>query len=110
MPRIQPRRLFQITPKQDDRKPKQNLSFHQARIRGAQKITHQRMIQRVPNPQPKRRLGEEHVLLAERIQLRISIQHPRRHELVKDPDHERWEDGEDDVVKRDRPGLIGDLP
>jgi hypothetical protein len=68
------------------------------------------MIQRVPDPQPKRRLGEKHVLLSERIQLRIPIQHPRRHELVKDPDHERWEDGEDDVVKRDRPGLVGDLP
>ena len=68
------------------------------------------MIQRVPDPQPKRRLGEKHILLSERIQLRIPIQHPRRHELVKHPDHERWEDGEDDIVKRDRPGFIGDLP
>ena len=68
-----------------------------------QKDTHQTVIQCVRDPQPKRRLGEKHISLSERIQLRIPIQHARRHELIKDADHKRWEDSKEDVVKRDRP-------
>lgn len=67
------------------------------------------MIQRVGDPEPKRRLGEKLVLLSKAVQLRIAVQRPRRHELVKDANDKRRKEGEDDVVESQRPRLKGDL-
>ena len=67
------------------------------------------MVQSIPDPHPKRRLGEEHILLAEGVQLGVAVQYARRHELVKDADDQWGEDGKDDIVKRNGPGFIGDL-
>lgn len=57
------------------------------------------MIQGIGNPEPKCSFGEEDVLLAQSVQLRVAIQHSGRDELIKDADDERWEYSEDDVVK-----------
>ena len=67
------------------------------------------MVERIADPEPKCRLREELVPLPELVQLRVAIQESRGDELVEDTDDEGWEDGEDDVVQRERPGLVGDL-
>lgn len=71
--------------------------------------THDTVIECIADPQPKGRLREELVPLPELVQLRVAIQESRRDELVEDTDDERREDGEDDIVQRERPGLVGDL-
>lgn len=67
------------------------------------------MVKSVEEPHPKRGLSEESVLLAKRIQLRVSVQYPRRDELVEDTDDEGREYSEYDVVQREGPGFVGDL-
>ena len=67
------------------------------------------MIQRVADPQPELRAREERVALAEHVELGVAIEDAGRYELVEDTDDERGKEGEEDVVKRERPGLVGDL-
>jgi hypothetical protein len=71
--------------------------------------THERVKQRVRHPLPEDGAREERVLLAEHVELRISVENPRGDELIEDADDERREHGEDDVVERQRPGLVRDL-
>ncbi len=68
------------------------------------------MIQGVTDPQPELCPREERVLLAEHVELWVAIEDTRGHKLVEDTDDERRENGEDDVVQRERPGLVSDLP
>ena len=68
------------------------------------------VIQRINDPKPELCACEERVALAEHVELRVAIQDTCGHELVEDPDNERREEGEEDVVERERPGLVGDLP
>ena len=70
---------------------------------------HHTVIEGVEDPEPKRGLCEERVLLPEHVELRIAIEDAGRDELVKDADDERREDGEDDVVQGQGPGLVRDL-
>ena len=70
---------------------------------------HHTVIERVEDPEPKRGLCEESVLLPEHVQLRIAVEDARRDELVKDADDEWREDGEDDVVQGQGPRLVRDL-
>ena len=67
------------------------------------------MVEGIADPKPECRLREELVPLPELVQLRVAIQESRGDELIEDTNDERREDGEDDVVQRERPGLIGDL-
>lgn len=71
--------------------------------------THQTVVERVDDPKPECLGREEVVLLAELVQLGVSIEHSCADELVKDSDDERGQEGEDDVVERERPRLVGDL-
>jgi hypothetical protein len=64
------------------------------------------MINSVCEPHPKGRLCEEHIPLTQHIELRISIQHASRHELIKYTNDQWWQDGEEDIVKRESPGLV----
>ena len=67
------------------------------------------MVERIADPKPEGRLRKELVPLPELVQLRVAIQESRGDELIEDTDDEGREDGEDDVVQRERPGLVGDL-
>lgn len=67
------------------------------------------MVQCINNPQPKCGLRKEGILLAQHVQLWISVKHPRGYELVEDADNKRRKDGENDVVQGKSPGLIDDL-
>jgi len=110
MSRIPPIRKLQISPKQHNRKRIENLSsLINKEKEKAIKCTYKGMIQRIRNPKPKRRLGEKLVLLPKRVQLRIPIEEPRRDELVKNTDDQRWKHSEQHVVQRKRPRFIGDL-
>jgi hypothetical protein len=71
--------------------------------------THQTVIERVDDPEPECLGREEVVLLAELVQLGVPIEHSCADELVEDSDDERGQEGEDDVVERERPRLVGDL-
>lgn len=62
-----------------------------------------RVIESICDPLPECRFGEENILLAEYIKLRISVKDASRDELVKDADDERRKDGEDNVVKGECP-------
>ena len=64
---------------------------------------YQTMVQRIRDPEPESGLGEEYILLAQDVELRIPIQDTGRDELVKDTDNERRQDGENDVIERQRP-------
>lgn len=67
------------------------------------------MIESVCDPLPECRFGKENVLLAEYIELRISVKDTGWDELVKDANDEWGKDGEDNVVKGERPWLEGNL-
>ena len=64
---------------------------------------YQTMVQRIRNPEPESGLCEEHILLAQDVELRIPIQDSGGDELVKDTDNERRQDGENDVIEGQRP-------
>ena len=61
--------------------------------------THDAVIEGVADPIEEGDWGEEIVLLAQLVELGIAVEHPSRHELIKDANDEGREDGEDDVVK-----------
>lgn len=67
------------------------------------------MIEGVYYPLPERSPGEEHVLLAELVQLGIPIEYTRRDELVENADHQWRQKGKYNIIKRKGPGLVGDL-
>jgi hypothetical protein len=67
------------------------------------------MVDSVRCPHPERLWREEVVLLSKPIELRVPVQHSGADELIEDADDERREEGEDDVVERERPGFVGDL-
>ena len=50
------------------------------------------------------------VLLAQLVQLRIPVEHPRGDELVENAEDKRRQHRKDDVVKREGPTLLEDLP
>jgi len=57
------------------------------------------MVQRVHDPEPESGLCEEHILLAQGVELRVPIQDTGGDKLVKDTDDERRQDGENDIVQ-----------
>jgi hypothetical protein len=63
------------------------------------KHTYSTVVESVPNPLPECHRGKETVRLPELIQLRVSIEHSCRDELVENTDDERRKNGEDDVVE-----------
>lgn len=67
------------------------------------------MIEGVYYPLPECSPGEEHVLLAELVQLGIPIEYTRRDELVENADHQWRQKGKYNIIKRKGPGLVGDL-
>ena len=67
------------------------------------------MIERIHNPLPKGCLGKEEVLLAEDVELRVTIEDAGRDELIENTDDEGRKDGKKDVVQRERPGFEGHL-
>ena len=100
MARIQPVRLLEVSPEQDDREAKRNL---QGAVRSACEImvlgeTYQAVVQRVQDPEPESGFREEHIFLTQGVELRVPIQDTCGDELVKDPDDERRQNGENDVV------------
>ncbi len=52
---------------------------------------------------------EEDTFLAELVELGVAIEEAGRDELVENTHDQRGEDGEEDVVKRERPGFKDDL-
>ena len=108
MPGVQPRRLFEVAPEEDDGEAEQDLRFstfqyNPAMIYKNTKKTYHTVVERVSNPEPECGLGEERVALTEHVQLRVPIQNPSRDELVEDTNDEGRQDGEDDVIHRERP-------
>jgi hypothetical protein len=67
------------------------------------------VVQCVRDPQPECRLREEHVTLAEHIQLWVPVEDAGGDKLVEDTYDQRREDSEDHVVQGQRPRLVGDL-
>ena len=67
------------------------------------------MIERIRDPQPELRLGEERIVLAEHVQLRVPVKDPRRDKLVKDADDDGWQERELKVVQQECPRFAGDL-
>lgn len=67
------------------------------------------MVERIADPLPKCHGREEAVRLSKLIELRVSVQHSGRDELVKDTDDEWRKDSEHDVVERPCPGFVNDL-
>ena len=65
---------------------------------------------RIRNSQPDLRAREGRIALAEHVELGVAIEDAGRYELVEDTDDERGKEGEEDVAKRERPGLVGNLP
>lgn len=63
------------------------------------------MVESIRDPLPECRLRKECVLLTEYIELRIPVQDARGNELVENPDDQRWEYSEEDIVQRECPGL-----
>ena len=70
---------------------------------------HDTVVEGIADPVEERHGREEVVLLPELVQLRVSVEHSGRDELVEDTDNEGWEDREDDVVVGHRPAFEGDL-
>lgn len=64
------------------------------------------MVDRGNNPREERAHLEECILLPYLVQLRVSVQQTCRDELVEDAHDEGWQDREDDVVERERPGFV----
>ena len=67
------------------------------------------MIERVHNPLPESCLSKEEVLLAEDVELRVTIEDTGGDELIEDTDEKGRKDGEEYVVQREGPGLERDL-
>lgn len=80
-----------------------------ARSECLQYDTDQAVIQSVSDPQPESLLGEERVLLAEHVQMRVTVENTSRDELIKYANNEWRKDGKEDVVEGERPRFIGDL-
>ena len=68
------------------------------------------MVERIADPLPERNLREKSVLLSQDVQLWVTIQNAGGHELIEDADDKWREDGEEDVVERQGPGLESNLP
>lgn len=68
------------------------------------------VVEGVGDPLCKRLQLEKVIALAHDVQLGISIQEACRDELVEDTQSQRGEDGVEDVVERERPRLVNDLP
>ena len=67
------------------------------------------MIERIHNPLPESCLSKEEVLLAEDVELRVTIEDTGGDELIEDTDDKGRKDGEKHIVQRERPGLERDL-
>jgi hypothetical protein len=65
----------------------------------AAQATYSTVVESVPNPLPECHRGKETVRLSKLIQLRVSIEHSCRDELVENTDDQRRKNGEDDVVE-----------
>jgi NADPH:quinone reductase-like Zn-dependent oxidoreductase len=52
---------------------------------------------------------EEDALLAKLIELGIAVKKAGGDELIEDSHDERWKDGEEDIVKGERPGFVNNL-
>jgi hypothetical protein len=63
-----------------------------------EKPTYNTVVQGITDPEPEGSFRKEHVLLAEHIQLGISIQNSRGYKLVEDANDQRREDGENNIV------------
>ena len=112
MPRILAIRLLEVSPEQDDREAIQELRRFLVSHTPASRApisTHQTVIQRIANPQPERRLGEEDVPLSEAVKLRVPVEDACRDELIEHADDDGRQDREEDIVERQRPRLVCDL-
>lgn len=67
------------------------------------------MVKTIGDPGKERVHPEKGVSLPKLIQLWISIEQSSGDELVKDTHHKRRQDGEEQVVERQRPRLVDDL-
>jgi len=96
------RRLFQVTPEQNDRETERNLQnvdkYHPKNKMGRTN-TYDTMIKRIANPQPKRSFCKERVGLSKHVQLWISVEDARRDELIKNANDKRGEECEQNVIK-----------
>ena len=70
---------------------------------------YQTVVQRVRDPEPEGGFCKERILLTEGVELRVTIQDSGGDELIKDPDDEGRQNGENDVVQGQRPRLVRDL-
>jgi hypothetical protein len=62
------------------------------------KPTYNTMVQSITDPEPEGSFREEHVLLAEHIELGISVQNSRGYKLVEDANNQGRKDGENNIV------------
>ena len=76
---------------------------HSVQSGNDQQETYHTVVERVSNPEPECGLGEECVALTKHVQLGVPIQNTSRDELVEDTNDEGRQDGEDDVIHRERP-------
>ena len=68
------------------------------------------MVQSVADPQPELCPREERILLSKHVELRVAVEDSCGDELVENTDDKRRKDGEEDIVQRERPRLVGNLP
>jgi hypothetical protein len=62
------------------------------------KPTYNTVVQSITDPEPEGSFREERVLLAEHIELGISIQNSRGYKLVEDANDQGRENGENNIV------------
>ena len=68
------------------------------------------MVQSVADPQPELCPREERILLSKHVELRVAVKDSCGDELVENTDDKGRKDGEEDIVQRERPRLVGNLP
>jgi hypothetical protein len=103
--------LFQISPKQNDRKGVSDLAAgpDEGSTRSTGIGTYKAVIKRITYPHPECCLGKEFVLLPKDIKLRIPVQYSGRNKLIEYSNHQGRQNGKDDVVQRQRPWFISNL-
>lgn len=72
-------------------------------------VSEKRMIESIKNPCPERMHLEKNTFLPKLVQLWVAIEKASRNELVKNPYHKGWEDGEEHVVKGQGPRFEDDF-
>lgn len=72
---------------------------------GGDVIDDKRMVETVSDPRPEGGHAKEDGCLRKTVKLRIAVEEAGGDELVEDAKGERWEDGKEDVVEGEGPGL-----